>query len=200
MKISKEIPVTYAVIPQIQYRWSPRAFKDTMPEDIVLQSLFEAARRSPSAFNGQPWIFIVGKKGSETWNHIFESLIDFNKKWAAKAPVLMAVLARKISENGKHPNHTAEYDTGQAVMALSIQAMDHGLFCHQMTGFDKTVIKDNLQVKDHNHIIAIIAMGYPGDVEQLSPEMQEMEIEVKSRKDFDTFVFTNSDGEPSEIF
>lgn len=47
-------------------RWSPRSFSEQeVPENILL-SIFEAARWAPSAYNEQPWRFIIGqdKRGS----------------------------------------------------------------------------------------------------------------------------------------
>ena len=50
---------------QMVERWSPRAFTgEAMPQD-QLMSLFEAARWAPSAFNAQPWRFLVGRVGAE---------------------------------------------------------------------------------------------------------------------------------------
>ncbi len=199
MKIKKEILTEYPVLEHIRNRWSPRAFDEKIPEEEILRRMFEAARRAPSAFNVQPWSFILGIKGSETYNNILNSLIDFNKEWAKSSPLLMVVLGRKINDDGNH-NSTAEYDTGQAVMSLTIEGMSHGVFCHQMTGVDKESIKDSLSVKDYNEVISVVAIGYPGDIDRIPESMHEMEKEVKSRKDFNNFVFTKKDGNPYGLF
>ncbi|PLW97940.1 MAG: nitroreductase [Marinilabiliales bacterium] len=200
MIVKKNIPVEYPVMDSVKERWSPRAFSSVMPEDGKLKSMFEAARRAPSAFNGQPWSFIIGKKGTEDYEKIMESLIDWNKKWASTAPVLIVSLASSVSANGKHKNATAEYDTGQAVMAMSLEAMNQGIYTHQMTGFDKEVIRKNFAVKPHNLIVSVIAAGHQGALGQISADMQELEKEVKGRKDFNTFVFSTADGTPSDLF
>ena len=46
----------------IRNRWSPRAFSDKPIPEVVLRSLFEAARWAPSSYNEQPWAYIVATK------------------------------------------------------------------------------------------------------------------------------------------
>ena len=92
-----------------------------------LRNVLEAARWSPSASNIQPWVFFVGLKGDETYDKIYDSMVEFNQLWAKLAPVLILNCARITNEDGI-PNGTWQYDTGQSVAHLSFQAMEEGLF------------------------------------------------------------------------
>ncbi|MDD2323219.1 MAG: nitroreductase family protein, partial [Bacteroidales bacterium] len=122
-KITKKQEVIHPVLKEIEHRWSPRAFDLQMPEEKYLRSMFEAARRAPSAFNDQPWSFIIGRKGDETYTHILTSLIDFNVGWAKSAPILMVACGSSLSSNGQQENTTYAYDTGQSIAYFSLQAM-----------------------------------------------------------------------------
>ena len=78
----------------IARRWSPRAFDERPVEQETLKSLFEAARWAPSSNNEQPWRFIVASKETSTdYDRLFACLVEGNRKWAFRAPVL--ILARR---------------------------------------------------------------------------------------------------------
>lgn len=78
----KKTKFEFTVNELIQNRWSPRAFSDKKIEKEKLQSIFEAARWSASAFNAQPWRFLVAYKGDEnhqkSWT-VWLSLISFGR-------------------------------------------------------------------------------------------------------------------------
>ena len=54
-------------------------------------------------------------------------LVDFNRGWANKAPVLILTLAHTQFEKDGRPNRHAFYDLGQAAANLSLQATALGL-------------------------------------------------------------------------
>ncbi len=49
----------YAINEQFINRWSPRAFTGEPISQETLLSFLEAARWAPSAYNSQPWRFLV---------------------------------------------------------------------------------------------------------------------------------------------
>ena len=137
----KQAPATEDVVPLFLHRWSPRSFADREVSLADLRKIFEAVRWTASSYNDQPWRFLVGTRGSETYDNIFSSLGDFNKAWAKTAPVLILGTAKtKFSHNGA-PNGVALYDLGAAATVLCLQASALGLFTHQMAGFDKDVAR-----------------------------------------------------------
>src|SRR4051794_30404999 len=126
--MSNPAPTKYPINPLLQNRWSPRAF-DSRPIEIEkVQSLFEAARWSPSSSNEQPWAFIVATKDQpEEFERVLSCIVEANAVWAKTAPLLViSVASHLFSRNGK-PNHHAFYDVGQAVAHLSIEAESLGL-------------------------------------------------------------------------
>lgn len=188
MSSSKAANTDYPVIEIIKNRWSPRSFSSRPVEKDVLFSLLEAARWAPSAYNEQPWNFIVTQKGDDhLYPLIFNTLVPFNKQWAAYAPVLIVCVASKFfSHNGK-PNAYAQYDCGQAVAYLSLQAMSHHIFVHQMGGFDKEALRNNLKVPDSKEVISVMALGYVDKPDKLPEEMKKTELAVRTRKKIGDF-------------
>ncbi len=186
----------------LKERWSPRAFnpeKEVSTEQI--QRLFEAARWAASGSNEQPWSFLIGFKGDETYARIFETLVEFNQLWAKTAPVLILSCGRKFStKNPEQPNPSYQYDVGQAVANMSIQAMHEGLFIHQMGGFDAKLAAELLNVPFDYEVLTAIALGYPGDVAGLHPNLQKLEDAPRARNNFDEFVFQGAFGRKSKLF
>ena len=121
--LAKPAPAEHPICDFIKERWSPRAYAADRPvPPEVLAQLFEAARWAPSSSNEQPWSFIVGVKGTETWTKLFDTLVPGNQVWTKNAPVLVLGLARKTFQKNGKPNWHALYDLGQAVSMLLIQA------------------------------------------------------------------------------
>ena len=95
--MNKKATTEYKVLNVISERWSPRSFReDEIPVEKI-RSLFEASRWSSSAFNDQPWRYIVGIKGSSSWNNILDCLVEGNRDWAQRSPLLLLVCAETLS-------------------------------------------------------------------------------------------------------
>jgi nitroreductase len=156
-------------------RWSPRAFlPDPIPEHQV-KSLFEAARWAPSCFNEQPWLFMYATT-AEDRNRFASALVEKNRVWASKAPMLLFVLAkRNFAQSGK-PNRYAPFDAGAAWMSFALQARKLGLYAHGMAGFDINKAYEVLGVsKEEYDVMAAVAVGKKGDPQQLPLQAREME-------------------------
>lgn len=168
-------------------RWSPRSFDDKLVEKVKLHSILEAARWSASAFNAQPWRFLVAYQGDDNYQKIIDTLVEFNQLWASKAPVLILNCYQiNFSHNGK-PNSTAQYDLGQAIAHYSLEAVDQGLYLHQMTGFDAAKANESFGLGAEITTFSVTALGYIGDVSSLPEDMQKMELAEPKRmpqKDF----------------
>ena len=69
--MNKRADTSVSLHPLIADRWSPRAFDESASisgEDLT--AIFEAARWAPSAFNAQPWKFVLGLRGDENFKLI----------------------------------------------------------------------------------------------------------------------------------
>jgi nitroreductase len=175
-EVQKTRILTYDINHVIVNRWSPRSFLNSEIGDKELFSLFEAARWAPSSSNSQPWRFIYAKRNSNSWNNLFNLLVDFNKQWCADASVLVVIISRKNFENNGQPSITHQFDTGAAWENLAIQAVSQGLITHGMAGFDYERARKDLEVPDDYQVVAMIAIGKRGPKEKLSSELQAREI------------------------
>lgn len=163
-------------------RWSPRAFDASTPiDEDKLAAALEAARWSPSASNTQPWRFIVGRRGTTLHAQIDDALMGFNREWAGNAQVLIVALAEQTDAEGK-PRPWAQYDLGQAVAHLSVQAHADGLFVHQMGGIERDQLAALPGVEDRFAPISVIALGALGDPSTLSEKLQQREIAPRGRR------------------
>ena len=119
----------------IRRRWSPRAFSELPVEPDKLLALFEAARWAASASNEQPWAFLVAtQQDPKNYADMLSVLVEFNRSWAHKAPVLILTLAHTQFEKDGKPNRHALYDLGQAAANLALQATALGLTTHSNGG------------------------------------------------------------------
>lgn len=184
----------------LKRRWSPRAFSDQPVEAEKLRILFEAARWAPSSNNEQPWRFVVANKDNETeWSRLLACLVEGNRKWAYRAPVLILSVASLNFEDDSTPNRHAFHDTGMAVENLVLQATALGLAAHQMAGFDVEKARADLKIPSGYDPVAMIAVGYPGDPAQLSDRLRVREAQPRVRKPLTEFVYSATWEQPSPL-
>ena len=171
------------VHPLIAERWSPRSFDPAQEiADQQLIALFEAARWAASAFNGQPWRFVVGRRGDQAFKAIHDSLMGFNQAWAGNASLLaVAVAVERDAEGAEHP--TAAYETGQAVAQLIVQAQAEGLHVHQMGGFVPERLTAAFSIPEGNRPLAVLAVGTLADADLLPDEkLRARETAARERR------------------
>jgi nitroreductase len=195
----KQAPTIEGVLSAVLGRWSARSFADREVSGADLVKVFEAARWSASAYNEQPWRFLVGERDSSTYKKIFSTLIGFNKSWAAAAPVLiLGVASTKFVHNGT-ANAYALYDLGAAAGALTLQAAALGLKTHTMAGFDHAAARQAFEIPESYALGAVIALGYQGEPSALAQdELIALETTPRTRKPLSEFVLL-AWGEPAKL-
>jgi nitroreductase len=187
----KHAPAAEEVLPVMRSRWSPRSFSDRAVSSADLRKVFEAARWAPSSYNEQPWRFIVGLNGSETFKKIGSALMPFNQQWALKAPVLILGAAKKHFSHNDTPNGYAIFDLGAATGFITLQAAELGLSTHQMAGFDKDGARKALEIPDEFDLGSVMALGYQGEPSALTNEqMLAQETSPRSRKHLSEIVLS----------
>jgi nitroreductase len=188
----KHAPDVDGVLPIFHARWSPRSFSSREVSPADLAKVFEAARWAASSYNEQPWRFLVGTRNSPAYKKILDSLIPFNKQWAAAAPVLILGTARTKFSHNDAPNRVALYDLGAASSYLTLQATALGLATHQMAGFDPDAARKALEIPEDYVIGAVIALGYQGEPAALPNEQfVAQEVASRQRKPLEDFVFSS---------
>jgi nitroreductase len=170
----------HPIDPLFLERWSPRAFDGSLVPQRDLETMLEAARWAPSAFNSQPWRFLYAHRGDAHWDRFLELLVPFNQEWARHAAVLVYILSdtlpfadRKTGEPA--PSLTHSYDAGAAWALLALQAWRMGYFAHGMSGIELERARTELEVPERYVIEAAAAIGRHGDPAILSEKLRARE-------------------------
>lgn len=193
-------PVTYDIMPLLKRRWSPRAFADTPVSTASLCRIFEAGRWSASCFNEQPWRFITGCKGiGDTHARILATLSSKNQLWAATAPVLVLISCRETFTHNDKPNAWHQYDAGQSVVHMTVQAMSEGIYVHQMAGFSADKARESFAIPAGYLPRTAMAIGYPGDPERLPAELRAKELAAGTRRPLEELVFSDTWDHPADF-
>jgi nitroreductase len=151
----------------VKSRRSIRRFLDKPVERDKILTCIDAARLAPSADNVQPWRFLIiddpdlkSKFAEEVFSGIY-----FVTKFAAKAPVIILILARlDIIANriGKQIQNIHYYyiDTGIAGEHLVLQAEELGLGTCWIGWFNPRKARKFLKIPRKYKIVSLMAMGY----------------------------------------
>ncbi len=197
--MQKPAITSVAIQETIANRWSPRAFdasKSVSQEQVI--ALLEAARWAPSCFGDEPWRFIVWNKNAdeESWQRAFDCLVPNNQIWVKAAPVLMLVCANTLFGHNQTPNRWGQYDTGAAAENLCLQASSMGLMVHQMGGFNADKARETFAIPDQYTAMAMLAVGYEGDANNLPDELKTRELAERKRKPLGELFFEGAWGTP----
>lgn len=151
----------------IAQRRSIRRYLDKPVEREKILLCLEAARLAPSADNVQPWRFLVidDKKLKEKLTREIFSGIYSITKFAAKAPILIIILARlDIIANriGKQIQDVHFYliDSGIAGEHIVLQAEELGLGTCWIGWFNSRRARKVLNIPRKYKIVSLLSMGY----------------------------------------
>lgn len=177
--------------PLIAERWSPRSYIPQSLTQDAMTTILEAGRWAASSRNAQPWRFIIAlRDDAENFNHMLGFLKELNQVWARQAGAFILVTAHKYIPGTDRLNRTAEYDTGLAVQNMVLQAMSMGIYTRQMGGIHRDEIREAYRIPAEVEILAVLAMGYPGEPEDLPSEtLREKELATRTRQPLSDFVY-----------
>jgi len=182
--------------PLLARRWSARALDGRSLEPEKLRTILEAARWAPSSNNEQPWRYLVFDGRDAAALEAARSCLVEGNAWARKAPVLLLSVAKESFTYKEKPNRHGQHDTGLASENLVLQATELGLVTHQMAGFDAQKARQLFQIPEGFTPMAMIALGYPGKVEDLPDELRKRETAPRTRKPIEEVAFAGKWGEP----
>lgn len=176
-------------------RWSPRAFDGSGVAQHDLDTILDAARWAPSAFNYQPWRFLYAHRDSPDWARFLGLLLPFNAAWAARAGVLLFILSDRLIETGGSsppaPSHSHSFDAGAAWALLALQATQLGYHSHGMSGIDLEKARQELEVPDRFRIEAAVALGRRAEKDILPENLQAREA-PSERHDLDSYAYAGN--------
>lgn len=184
-----------SVEPLFLERWSPRAYDGSAITQDDLETIFDAARWAPSAFNYQPWRFLYAHRDSADWERFLALLAPFNQTWVKNAGAIVFILSDTLmaapGSDDYKPSHSHSFDAGAAWALLALQATRLGYHAHGMTGVDFDKARAELSVPERYRIEAATAIGRQGDKSVLPEALQERE-EPSGRHPVESFAFAGN--------
>jgi nitroreductase len=142
----------------IRSRRNVRSFSDEPLEREQLDRILEAARRTPSSRNWQPWDFVLVTDR--------EQLRELATVWVgarhiASSAATIALVAPVLEE--RRDQDLAQYDLGQATMSIMIAAADLGIGSGHSAVGDQDLARRLLGLPADRFCAYLIALGYPAD-------------------------------------
>ncbi len=140
----------------IESRRNVRTFADRPIPAAELDQILEAGRRSPSSQNWQPWDFVLVTDR--------EQLGELAKVFRGAGHVAgSAATIAVIGPAADNEFHRAQFDLGQATMAMTLAAADLGIgSCHAGVA-DMRLARDLLGFPADRDWALLVSLGYPAD-------------------------------------
>lgn len=167
-------------------RFSPVSFKSQKIENSILDEMFEAARWAASSYNEQPWRFVYANKGSESYEKIYNNLMEGNQNWAKEAPVLLFTMAKTSFDHNGKANFHSMHDLGMAVSNFLNKGVDFEIQAHQMGGFKRNDLREAFNIPDSYEIVACMALGYTDETEA---EKERKRLDLNQIRNQDSWNF-----------
>jgi nitroreductase len=142
----------------IRARRNVRQYEDRPLPAGALDRILEAGRRAPSSRNTQPWDFIPVTERGE--------LEELARVWrgaghVATSAATVVLIAPQLGDAALQAH--AQYDLGQATMAMLIAAADLGIGSGHAAVGDQDLARRLLRFPDDHYAAYLLAFGYPAD-------------------------------------
>lgn len=191
------------LIDALRDRRSGRAFEDRHPSDAVVASILDAARWAASGGNGQPWRYVVARRGTDAFDALAATLNPGNATWASTAPLLVLATVQTVRyREGKPPavNGNARLDLGLSIAQMLVQATALGVMGHVMAGFDAEAAARVVDLPDDHEAPVVVALGYPADPSTLPDDLRARETAPRTRVDASETCFEGRFGRPLPLW
>jgi nitroreductase len=142
----------------VRSRRNVRSFADRPLPDEDLDRILEGGRRAPSSRNGQPWDFVVVTDRDQ--------LVKLARVWrgaghVASSAATVALVLPASTDAGERAG--AQYDLGQATIAMLIVAADLGIGSGHTAVADQELARELLGFPEDHYAAYLLAFGYPAD-------------------------------------
>jgi nitroreductase len=149
----------------VKYRQSDRRYSNKPVEKEKLLKCLESARLAPSAYNSQPWKFVIADD-AELKEQIADCAASLGMNgFTHQSPVLIAVVLEKSKMMASIGSvlKDKEYslmDIGMAVSQFCLQATEIGLGTCIIGWFDEKRVKKLLHIDSNKRVPLLISVGY----------------------------------------
>ena len=172
----------------IDARHSWRDFRcDAVPPKLI-ERMLRAAAMAPSAMNEQPWRYhvAIGSARAEVGKIVGEATVHLEEyvdqlgperleqavQWYSSlgdAPVLIGVSMLKATSEFELSNRLLSVGASVENLLLAATAQGLGACNITFTSWVKDELGEFFAIGDDRLIVAIIAVGYPSEIEPVSP-------------------------------
>ena len=178
------------LIELLQKRKASRAFSGKKLSEAIITKLMEATQLSASCFNNQPWRFLF--MTSESALQKGRKALSGGNSWAQIAPLLIAGISKPdLDCQPKDGRKYYLFDLGMAVQLILLQATELNLIARPMAGYSPKVIHEEFDVPDEYEVYVMIAVGYEGDITELSENLQKKSTKKRTRNPLSDNFFMN---------
>ena len=144
----------------IRARESIRSYDPNRPlTKEILGKILDAGRVAPSAANHQPWKFLVISS-----SRVLEKVrASYNHQWFKDAPHILIVLGLQNQAwvRSYDGYNSIETDVAIAMTHLILAAENEGVGTCWIAAYNPLILKEALNIKDHQVIFGITPLGYP---------------------------------------
>jgi len=170
-----------ALLPQIQQRYSVRAYQQRPVEKEKLETVLQAARLAPSARNMQEWRFIVVQDAATRQKLCVAAN---NQAFVGKAPVVIACCSA-LADYVMRCGHLAyPIDVAIAMENMALQAVEEGLGTCWVGSFYEDQVKAILGIPAPVRVVELLTMGYPADTLRARNRLPLEQIACRERWQF----------------
>ena len=131
-----------------------------IPDD-VLNRILNTGRLAPSASNRQPWTFVLVSSEEK----LTEVKATYQRAWFQKATKVIAVVGDKTKSWVRPADgyNSIETDLAIAMDHIILAAENEGVAACWIIAFDYEKLAKALDLKEHEVVYCIAAIGYPPD-------------------------------------
>lgn len=142
----------------IRARRNVRGYEDRPIPPEHLERILEAAWRTPSSMNEQPWDFVVCT-ARETLRQLAETWRYAQHVGGSAATVVLVAPVTTEQET----RDWIFYDMGQATMSMMLAAADLGIGSSHAALDDQARARKILGLPEDRFCVGLVAFGYPSD-------------------------------------
>jgi nitroreductase len=142
----------------LRARRNVRSYTDEPIEPAALDQILEAARRTPSSRNWQPWdlVVVTDRTQLERLSHVWVGAGHI-----ATSAATIALVAPIYDE--PREASLVQYDLGQLTMSIAIAAADLGIGSGHSAVGDQDLARELLGFPEDHFLAYMIALGHPAD-------------------------------------
>lgn len=141
----------------IKGRRSVRSFKKEHIPEEHLRMVLEAGVWAPSGGNAQPWEFVVVRDKT-----VIEKIKLFSPGLYGDPDVVVVLCVnKKRVKGGRSEELVALMDIAMAAQNMMLVAYSLGVGSCPIASFNKTAVKELLEIPTHVDPVLVLSLGYP---------------------------------------